>query len=137
MAMRSHDEGVINDINITPFVDVLLVLLIIFMVAAPAMTRSVGVELPKEQATEEKKSDKKDEIPVVIGLDKTGKIIFQKKSFELQHFFDRFSDLTQDLKIEKIFIQADKSAKYENLLKLMVFLKNKGHGNLGFVFEQK
>ena len=94
--------------------------------------------MPKEKVVKKEEPAKKDlDIPIVIGLDKAGKIIFQKKTFEMQFFFDRFTNLTKDLEIKKIFIQADKSARYENLLKLMVFLKNKGHANLGFVFEQK
>ena len=138
MATRSHDNGLINDINVTPFVDILLVLLIIFMVVAPAISRSVGVNLPKEQAVEKDPANEEKETEfLVIGLDKDGNIVYEKKKFELQHFFERFGSLTQDIDIEKIFIEADKESRYENVLKLMVFLKNRGHGNLGFVFDEK
>lgn len=138
MEIQPHDSGFINDINVTPFVDILLVLLIIFMVVAPAITRSVGVNLPKEKAVaKEPPAEEKEAEFLIIGLDKAGDIIYEKKKFELQHFFERFADLTKDLNIEKIFIEADKSSQYENLLKLMVFLKNRGHGNLGFVFDEK
>jgi biopolymer transport protein TolR len=140
MAGFTDSDSIITEINITPFVDVLLVLLILFMVTAPAMTRSVGVNLPKDKLLEDKSPVKQTEslnTSLVLGLSMKGQVIYEKKKFQLNHFFERFDLLVAGRKIEKVYIQADRSVSYENLLKLMVFLKNKGHESIGLVFEQK
>ncbi len=137
--MKNNEvEDSISDINVTPFVDILLVLLIIFMICAPAMTRSVGVSLPKsklingtaEQAAALSKS-------IVIGLNEESRVIFQSKRFTLDHFFERYQELIAGKEIDKVYIQADKTVPYNELLHLMVFLKNQGHENIGLVFDQK
>ncbi len=78
MAGFTDSDSIITEINITPFVDVLLVLLILFMVTAPAMTRSVGVNLPKDKLLEEKSSAKQTEslnTSLVLGLSSKGQVI--------------------------------------------------------------
>ena len=138
--MENHKdrESYLTEINVTPFVDVLLVLLIIFMITAPAMTRSVGVDLPKTKLLEDNGKEKvKQHETVVIGLDKNNNIIFERKQFNYDHFFTRFADLTKGRTITKVYIQADKDTSYDNLLRLMVFLKNQGHENIGLVFDQE
>ena len=75
---------------------------------------------------------------MILGLSNKGKVIYKKKKLKIAYFFNRFEKLvTNKQQIEKVFIQADRSVSYENLLKLMVFLKNKGYENVGLVFEQK
>lgn len=134
---ETNNDSYLTEINVTPFVDVLLVLLIIFMVTAPIMTRSVGVDLPKTKLineTGEKKS--KPSETSVIGLNKENKIIFESKQYSADHFFKRYPELIEGRSIIKVYIQADKTTSYDNLLQLMVFLKNQGHENIGLVFDQ-
>lgn len=137
MENGKETDSYLTEINVTPFVDVLLVLLIIFMITAPAMTRSVGVDLPKTRLLNETdpKPAKQSE-SVVIGLDRQNMIIYDRKLFEFDHFFSRFTELTKGRTIEKVYIQADKATSYDKLLRLMVFLKNQGHENIGLVFDQ-
>ena len=127
----------LSEINVTPFVDVLLVLLIIFMVAAPMMTRSVGVNLPKEELAK-KKSQEKITVKksLILGLTSKGQVIYRKKQYQTNQFFQQFKALTKGKEITRVFIQADKSVSYQNLLHLMVFLKNQGYENIGLVFEE-
>ena len=133
----NNDDSYLTDINVTPFVDVLLVLLIIFIITAPAMTRSVGVDLPKTKLLHENGTDKnKQSETAVIGLDKKNLIIFERKRFKFEHFASRYNELIEGRTIKKVYIQADKTTSYDNLLRLMVFLKNQGHGNIGLVFDQ-
>ena len=138
MELNEGERDYITDINVTPFVDVLLVLLIIFMIAAPAMTRSVGVKLPKTKLTE-KNGQSRDSTAksIVIGLNRENKIIFRRKQYTVSRFFNQYPELIKKKVIEKVFIQADKTTSYDNLLQLMVFLKNQGHENIGLVFDQK
>ena len=137
MSSQLNTDSWLSEINVTPFVDVLLVLLVIFMVTAPVMTRSVGVNLPKEKVN---KASSKESIDLtktlVIGLTKKGDVIFEKKQFDIEQFFIRFGDLMKNRNIIKVYIQADKTVTYQNLLQLMVFLKNSGHENIGLVFEE-
>lgn len=137
MASQINTDAWLSEINVTPFVDVLLVLLIIFMITAPVMTRSVGVNLPKEKLTKEETKQSVDvKTTAVIGINKSGYILYNKKEFDINLFFSKFNELVDSEKISKIYIQADKTVTYENLLKLMVFLKNRGHENIGLVFEE-
>lgn len=132
-----NNESWLAEINVTPFVDVLLVLLIVFMVTAPIMTRSVGVNLPKEKLVKAKSNEKTSfESIMILGLNKKGQVIYQKKQFKIEYFFMRFKELVEDREIAKVFIQADRNVAYESLLHLMVFLKNQGYENIGLVFEE-
>lgn len=127
----------LTEINVTPFVDVLLVLLIIFMITAPVMTRSVGVDLPRTKLINENSKSKVNTTETaVVGLDKDNNIIFEKKQYAADYFFTRYADLFEGRNITKVYIQADKSTSYDNLLQLMVYLKNQGHENIGLVFDQ-
>lgn len=137
MERRENDNALLTEINVTPFVDVLLVLLIIFMITAPVMTRSVGVDLPKTKLTKEEGKEKKTESKsLVVGLDKKNRVIFEKKQFEAKHFYSRYPELMEGREVSKVYIQADKTTSYDNLLQLMVFFKNQGHENIGLVFDQ-
>ncbi len=137
MAIKTDNDSFLTEINVTPFVDVLLVLLIIFMITAPVMTRSVGVNLPKTKLLNEEEKEKvRQSESVVIGLDKDNQIIFEKKQYTVGRFFEIYKNLVKGRSIEKAYIQADKTTSYDNVLQLMVFLKNQGHENIGLVFDQ-
>jgi biopolymer transport protein TolR len=138
MEVRQDNDSFLTEINVTPFVDVLLVMLVIFMITAPAMTRSVGVDLPKTKLQNETGKEKSSPSETsVIGLDKKNQIIFEKKQYSVERFHERYPELIKGRLINKVYIQADKTTSYDNLLQLMVFLKNQGHENIGLVFDQK
>jgi biopolymer transport protein TolR len=134
----SDDDSVIADINVTPFVDILLVLLVVFMVTAPIMTRSVGVNLPQEQLKSKRKAQPlSPAVTLVLGINLEQEVIYKKKSYKMTVFFKNFNDLVQVTNIKRVFIQADRKTAYESVLSLMVFLKNQGFENVGLVFNQK
>ena len=131
-------KKIVSEINITPLVDTLLVLLIIFMVTAPAMTRSVGIELPEpkhgskaESVTKEKKNF------AVIGLNADKQFVYEKIKYAPEEFFQKFPMLIEGVNPEKIFIHADKLVVYEQIMELMTFLQSQGHAKIGFVFQEK
>ena len=130
-------KSLVSEINVTPFVDILLVLLIIFLVTAPSMTRSVGVELPKERLNAPPPPTQQEVEFLVIGLAKDDKVLFEKKSYGSDAFYTQFPQLVGSRVPDKIFIQSDRTVQYERLLHLMVFLKNLGHENVGLVFEEQ
>ena len=131
-------KKIVSEINITPLVDTLLVLLIIFMVTAPAMTRSVGIELPKPKngsAAEKIPQEKKNF--AVVGINTKNQFIYEEIEYAPEEFFQSFPKLIEDVEPEKIFLHADKKVMYEQIIELMTFLQSQGHGKIGLVFQEK
>ena len=131
-------KKIVSEINITPLVDTLLVLLIIFMVTAPAMTRSVGIELPEPKngsAAERIPQEKKNF--AVIGINTKNQFIYEDIEYAPEEFFQKFPKLIEEVEIEKIFLHADKQVIYEQIIELMTFLQSQGHGKIGLVFQEK
>tara|TARA_B100000378_G_C17936184_1_gene375068 strand:+ start:168 stop:593 length:426 start_codon:yes stop_codon:yes gene_type:complete len=133
-------KKIVSEINITPLVDTLLVLLIIFMVTAPAMTRSVGIDLPTpkqdSKAQAEKASQEKPNF-VVVGLNKEENYVFEEIEYAQEDFFEKFPGLIEGIEPEKIFLHIDKKVFYEQIIELMTFLQNQGHNKIGLVFQEK
>ena len=133
-------KKIVSEINITPLVDTLLVLLIIFMVTAPAMTRSVGIDLPtpkqRSKAQAEKAPQEKPNF-VVVGLNKEENYVFEEIEYAQEDFFEKFPGLIEGIEPEKIFLHIDKKVFYEQIIELMTFLQNQGHNKIGLVFQEK
>ena len=127
-----------SEINITPLVDTLRVLLIIFMVTAPAMTRTIGIDLPSADCTRAEKMvvDEEKEF-LVVGISVDDQIVFEEKNYSQSDFMNQFSTLVAGMEPEKVFIQADKNVAYDRLVQVMVFLQNQGHEKIGLVFEDQ
>ena len=133
-------KKIVSEINITPLVDTLLVLLIIFMVTAPAMTRSVGIDLPTPKQDSKAQAEKApQEKPnfVVVGLNKEENYVFEEIEYAQEDFFEKFPGLVEGIEPEKIFLHIDKKVFYEQIIELMTFLQNQGHNKIGLVFQEK
>ena len=131
-------KKLVSEINITPLVDTLLVLLIIFMVTAPAMTRTIGIDLPSaDGARAEKMEGAAEKEYLVVGISVDDQIVFEEKNYSQSDFMNQFSTLVAGMEPEKVFIQADKNVAYDRLVQVMVFLQNQGHEKIGLVFEDQ
>ena len=131
-------KKLVSEINITPLVDTLLVLLIIFMVTAPAMTRTIGIDLPSADGARAEKMEVDEEKEfLVVGISVDDQIVFEEKNYSQSDFMNQFSTLVAGMEPEKVFIQADKNVAYDRLVQVMVFLKNQGHEKIGLVFEDQ
>ena len=131
-------KKLVSEINITPLVDTLLVLLIIFMVTAPAMTRTIGIDLPSADGARAEKMEFDEEKEfLVIGISVDDQIVFEEKNYSQSDFMNQFSTLVAGMEPEKVFIQADKNVAYDRLIQVMVFLQNQGHEKIGLVFEDQ
>ena len=133
-------KKIVSEINITPLVDTLLVLLIIFMVTAPAMTRSGGIDLPTPKQGSKAQAEKvPQEKPnfVVVGLNKEENYVFEEIEYAQEDFFEKFPGLIEGIEPEKIFLHIDKKVFYEQIIELMTFLQNQGHNKIGLVFQEK
>ena len=131
-------KKLVSEINITPLVDTLLVLLIIFMVTAPAMTRTIGIDLPSADGARAEKMEVDEEKEfLVVGISVDDQIVFEEKNYSQSDFMNQFSTLVVGMEPEKVFIQADKNVAYDRLVQVMVFLQNQGHEKIGLVFEDQ
>ncbi len=121
------------EINVTPFVDVTLVLLIIFMVAAPLLTVGVPVDLPKSQGAELKS----DSEPLTVTVDNNGKIFIQNAEIPLGDLQPKLSAITQARQglDEAIFVRGDKATNYGELMQVMGRIAAAGYKHLSLVTE--
>lgn len=123
---RRSRRGVVSEINVTPMVDVMLVLLIVFMVAAPMMTVGVPLDLPKTSAAP---LDSPKEEPLNISITKDQKIYLQKAEISLEELPTTLKALAENRakKLdEKIYISADKDVDYGTIMKVMALINVEG-----------
>lgn len=128
---RGRKRRMIGEINITPFVDVVLVLLIIFMVAAPLLTVGVPVDLPKTEA----KSLENDQEPLSITILPDGKIFLQQDPILFEDLMPRINSLSQNQPDRRIFIRGDATADYGIVMQVMARINAAGYRNLGLVTD--
>lgn len=140
MGMKSsNNEGrtVLSEINVTPFVDVMLVLLIIFMVTAPILYQGVGVNLPKIESKPMPAAER--EKKIVITLNKNGEIFIEDKKYSLSELKGEIRALIRDqgksVEDEDVFLKADSSIPYGAVMELMAEVKSAGVIKLGLVTE--
>ena len=129
---KRSSNRLMAEINVTPFVDVMLVLLIIFMVAAPLLTVGISVELPKTAATP---LPNEQEEPLTITLTGTGVIWLQKTEIKFDELNSKLKSILVERSNDKIFLRADGANSYETVMKLMGALNNVGFNNIGLVTD--
>ena len=129
---KSNSNRPIAEINVTPFVDVTLVLLIIFMVAAPLLTVGVSIELPKTAATP---LPNEQEEPLTITLTETGNLWLQKTEIEFADLDNKLKSILAERSNDKIFLRADGKNSYDTVMKLMGALNGAGFNNIGLVTD--
>ncbi|AXX98491.1 protein TolR [Profundibacter amoris] len=129
---RSGHAAAMSEINITPFVDVMLVLLIIFMVAAPLVTVGVPVELPKTAATA---LPAEQEEPLTITLTADGLIMLQETEIGMDELIPKLRSIAAERDSDKVFLRADGAIAYEQVVQVMGALNAGGFSNIGLVTE--
>jgi biopolymer transport protein TolR len=124
-------KNLVADINVTPLVDVMLVLLIIFMVTAPMMTQGLDVDLPETTT----KSLRKEENPIVVTIDKDGKISLDKFSVSQKVLLQELGKYAKEVKEKPIYLKADKSVAYGIVVSVMADIKKAGFDKLGMITQ--
>ena len=128
---RSRGNSPISDINVTPLVDVMLVLLIVFMVTAPLLTVGVPIELPKTAAMQ--MTDENE--PLTITIDKNSKIYIQELEVDFDELTEKLEAIGQSNYDQKIYINGDKDISYEVLMKVMAKISSSGYTSIGLVTD--
>ena len=127
---RQRRKGALmSEINVTPMVDVMLVLLIIFMVAAPLMTVGVPIDLPETQA----KAMNVDTTPLTISVDKDGGVFIMESPIPMDGLVQKLQAIAEQGYDQRIFVQGDKAADYGTVIKVMALISSAGFKNLGLV----
>lgn len=124
-------KNLVADINVTPLVDVMLVLLIIFMVTAPMMTQGLDVDLPQTTT----KSLRQEENPIVVTIDKDGKISLDKFSVSQKVLLQELGKYGKEVKEKPIYLKADKSVAYGIVVSVMADIKKAGFDKLGMITQ--
>ena len=125
----NRDSRLLSEINVTPFVDVMLVLLIIFMVAAPLVQHGVDVELPKANS----KNVTAEEELLTITLTKDKKIFLNKMEIELVQLNEKLLRIFKQRTDNQLLFKADKDLPYEFVIQVMAEIKNAGIEKLGII----
>ncbi|EKF18892.1 protein TolR [Nitratireductor pacificus] len=125
--------GVISEINVTPFVDVMLVLLIIFMVAAPLLTVGVPIDLPETQANALNSETQ----PITVSVNDQGQVYLQETEVPLNEVVAKLQAIARSGYEERIYVRGDRSADYGTVMQVMARISAAGYRNLGLVTLQE
>ncbi len=130
-ARRRRRTNVMSEINVTPMVDVMLVLLIIFMVAAPLLTVGVPVDLPQTSANplnEEKE-------PLTISINTQGEVFLQETPIAIDEIAPRLIAITNSGYEERIYVRGDRNVNYGQVMKVMGALNGAGFRRVALISE--
>jgi biopolymer transport protein TolR len=120
-----------SEINVTPFVDVMLVLLIVFMVTAPLLTVGVPIDLPKTKA--QSISDSVE--PLVVSINGEGEIYIQDTTVELKNLIARLSAITENKADTRIYVRGDRTIDYGRVMEVMGRINNAGFTRVALITE--
>lgn len=121
-----------SEINVTPLVDVMLVLLIVFMVTAPLLTVGVPVDLPQTQAAPINEPKE----PLVISVNAEGKVYLQDTEVEMDQLVPRLQAITDNNSTASIYVRGDRAVNYGRVLELMGLVSGAGFTKVALVSEQ-
>ncbi len=130
---RSRKHAVMSEINVTPFVDVMLVLLIIFMVAAPLLTVGVPIDLPETQAKELNSETQ----PITISVNDEGKVFLQETEVPFEEVVPKLEAIARNGYEERIYVRGDKTADYGTVMRVMARISAAGFKRIGLVTLQE
>ena len=129
---KNGDSGsALSEINVTPLVDVMLVLLIIFMIAAPMLTTGVDVELPKAEAP---RMDIDEDVPVIT-VQRDQRIFLFEEEVSLDVLKERLATDDRVRSVDEVFVQADEQVPYGAVAQVLALVRQAGIGKMGLVTD--
>ena len=130
-ARRGKRFTQMSDINVTPFVDVMLVLLIVFMVTAPLLTVGIPVDLPKVKATA--LTDQKDPLEITVKIG--GEIYLGESRVEVDNLIPRLNAITELNKQARIYLRGDRVVAYGRIMEIMSLINSAGYIKVALLTE--
>lgn len=130
---RGRRQAPMSEINVTPFVDVMLVLLIIFMVAAPLLTVGVPIDLPETRANQLNSETQ----PITISVRAGGQIFLQETEIEAEELIPKLQAVAKNGYEERLYVRGDRATDYGTVMKLMGALNQAGYKKIGLVTLQE
>ena len=130
---RGRHHGLMSEINVTPFVDVMLVLLIIFMVAAPLLTVGVPIDLPETRANAMNPETQ----PITISVNENGQIYLQETEIPLEEVVAKLNAIATTGYEERIYVRGDKTTNYGTVMQVMARIQAAGYTRIGLVTLQE
>ena len=127
------DDEIMSEINMTPLVDVMLVLLIIFIITVPVLTHSVKVDLPRANNQPNQIQNK----PITISVNKQGQIYWNESLIDQTHLSQKLQQITQQQPQPEVHIRGDRKVEYEYVMQVMAEAQRNGVQKLGFITEPK
>lgn len=118
-----------SEINVTPFVDVMLVLLIVFMVSAPLLTAGVPVDLPEAQA----KPLAVEKEPITVTVDPEGRVFLQDNEIAVEDIVAGLNEIAANGLDERIYVRGDRASSYGTIMRVMGIINGAGYRHIGLV----
>jgi len=131
MTLGGNDDRLMSEINVTPFVDVMLVLLIIFMVTAPMMIQGVDVSLP--EATSKPMESLQEQL--VVTIDKNNQVYINDFRVGIENLKEKLMQITKNQNADEIYLRADKTVAYGMVVYVMSEIKGAGIEKLGMITD--
>ena len=128
---RRRRATVMSEINVTPMVDVMLVLLIVFMIAAPLLTVGVPIDLPQTQA----KNIDQDKEPLTLSINDKGQVYLQNTEIKLDEIVPKLKAIAKNGAEERIFVRCDRKVDYGTVMRVMGRLSAAGYRRVALVTE--
>ena len=130
---RGKRRAPMAEINVTPFVDVMLVLLIVFMVTAPLLTAGVPIDLPQTRA----RLLGQDREPLAVSIDNGGKVFLQNTEIAVDELVPKLMAISENGYNQRIFVRGDRTVDYGRVMEVMGLLNSAGFTRIGLVTESQ
>jgi len=130
---RTRRNQPMSEINVTPFVDVMLVLLIIFMVAAPLLTVGVPIDLPESRAQQLNSETQ----PITISVREGGQVFLQETEITAQELIPKLQAIAKNGYEERLYVRGDRATDYGTVMRIMGALNEAGYRKIGLVTLQE
>ena len=130
-SLKKNSKEPISEINVTPFVDVMLVLLIVFMVTAPLLTVGIPVDLPKVKASA--LTDQKDPLEITVKIG--GEIYLGESEVDVENLIPRLNAITELNKEARIYVRGDRVVAYGRIMEIMSLVNSAGYIKVALVTQ--
>lgn len=130
---RKSKRAVVSEINVTPLVDVMLVLLIIFMITSPMLVSGVNVDLPETNSNPISGQDE----PLVVTINNKGEVFLLETPIERKHLTDKLVNITKEKKDTRIFVRGDKNVSYGEVVEIVSEIHVAGFSRVALISNIK